>query len=132
MLKHHLVAILIVGALLPGKAFAWDEEGHKIVALIADHYLDPAVKQKIDAMLAADTDTLTKHDIASEAVWADTYWPATDGSHNARWQDASTKSPLEKYDAAFNNAPGCDTMPALYGDGRAAERVVAALTLIAQ
>ena len=75
MLKHyHLVPILIAGALLlPGKAFAWDEEGHKIVALIADHYLDPAVKQKVDAMLAADTDTLTKHDIASEAVWADTH-----------------------------------------------------------
>lgn len=74
MLKQHLVPILIAGALLlPGKAFAWDEEGHKIVALIADHYLDPAVKQKVDAMLAADTDALTKHDIASEAVWADTY-----------------------------------------------------------
>jgi hypothetical protein len=74
VLKHHLVPILIAGALaLPGKAFAWDEEGHKIVALIADHYLDPAVKQKVDAMLAADTDTLTKHDIASEAVWADTH-----------------------------------------------------------
>jgi hypothetical protein len=73
VLKHHLVPILIAGALLPGKAFAWDEEGHKIVALIADHYLDPAVKQKVDAMLASDTDTLTKHDIASEAVWADAH-----------------------------------------------------------
>jgi len=74
VLKHHLVPILIAGALLlPGKAFAWDEEGHKIIALIADHHLDPAVKQKVDAMLAADTDTLTKHDIASEAVWADTH-----------------------------------------------------------
>jgi hypothetical protein len=73
VLKHYLAPILIAGALLPGKAFAWDEEGHKIVALIADHYLDPAVKQKVDAMLAADTDTLTKHDIASEAVWADTH-----------------------------------------------------------
>ena len=73
MLKHYLVPLLLAGALLPGKAFAWDEEGHKIIALIADHYLDPAVKQKVDAMLAADTDTLTKHDIASEAVWADTH-----------------------------------------------------------
>ncbi len=73
MLKHYLIPILIAGALLPAKAFAWDEEGHKIVALIADHYLDPAVKQKVDAMLAADTDTLTQHDIASEAVWADAH-----------------------------------------------------------
>ncbi len=53
-------------------------------------------------------------------VWADTYWPASAGSHNARWQGAGTKSPLEKYDAAFNNAPGCDTQPDMYGDGAAA------------
>jgi hypothetical protein len=52
----------------------------------------------------------------AEAVWADTYWPASEGSHNARWQGADSKSPLEKYDAAFNNAPGCATQPAMYGD----------------
>ena len=73
VLKHYLISFLVAGALLPGKAFAWDEEGHKIIALIADHYLDPAVKQKVGAMLAADTDTLTQHDIADEAVWADTH-----------------------------------------------------------
>ncbi len=76
-MKLHLSTTLAAGAfcglLVPSQAFAWDEEGHKIVALIADHYLDPAVKQKIDAILSADKDTLTKHDIASEAVWADTF-----------------------------------------------------------
>src|SRR5687768_7810247 len=35
-------------------------------------------------------------------AWADTYWPTYDGSHNARWQGATVKSPMEKYDAAFN------------------------------
>jgi hypothetical protein len=50
-------------------------------------------------------------------VWADTYWPASEGSHNARWQGPDVKSPLEKYDAAFNNAPGCDTQPAISGAG---------------
>jgi hypothetical protein len=44
-------------------------------------------------------------------AWADTYWPTADGSHNKRWQGASVKSPLEKYDAAFNNAAGCATQP---------------------
>ena len=76
-MKLHLSTTLAAGAfcglLVPSQAFAWDEEGHKIVALIADHYLDPAVKQKIDSILSADKDTLTKHDIASEAVWADTF-----------------------------------------------------------
>ncbi|MGE0395272.1 MAG: proprotein convertase P-domain-containing protein [Kofleriaceae bacterium] len=44
-------------------------------------------------------------------AWADTYWPTSDGSHNKRWQGASVKSPLEKYDQAFNNAAGCATIP---------------------
>ena len=39
-----------------------------------------------------------------KVAWADTYWPTSEGSHNARWQSPTTKSPLEKYDAAFNNA----------------------------
>jgi hypothetical protein len=45
-------------------------------------------------------------------AWADTYWPTYEGSHNHRWRGASVKSPLEKYDAAFNNAQGCETQPA--------------------
>lgn len=51
-------------------------------------------------------------------AWADTYWPSAEGSHNHRWMGASVKSPLEKYDAAFNNAPGCETQPSrIYGQG---------------
>jgi hypothetical protein len=33
--------------------------------------LTPDAQKQITAMLAADTDNLTKHDIASEATWAD-------------------------------------------------------------
>lgn len=58
----------------------------------------------------------------AESIWADTYWPTAEGSHNNRWQGATVKSPLEKYDAAFNNAPGCDTYPdAFYGTGAKAK-----------
>jgi hypothetical protein len=57
----------------------------------------------------------------SETIWADTYWPASEGSHNARWQGPTVKSPLEKYDAAFNNAPGCATQPAISGEGSKAK-----------
>jgi hypothetical protein len=50
-------------------------------------------------------------------AWADTYWPTAEGSSNNRWQGATVKSPLEKYDAAFNSAAGCETQPsALCGD----------------
>ena len=58
----------------------------------------------------------------AETIWADTYWPTSEGSHNNRWQGPSVKSPLEKYDAAFNNAAGCDTYPdSFYGDGAKAK-----------
>jgi hypothetical protein len=55
-------------------------------------------------------------------AWADTYWPTYDGSHNNRWQGPTTKSPLEKYDQAFNNAAGCATQPdAISGQGAKAK-----------
>jgi hypothetical protein len=59
--------------LAPHQAKAWGDEGHKVVALIAYHYLSPSAKSRVDAMLTADTDSLTAHDIASEATWADKY-----------------------------------------------------------
>ncbi len=68
-----LCAVFLCPLLRPVPALAWGDEGHKIVALIAGQFLTPAVKQKIDAMLAADTDPLTAHDIANEATWADRY-----------------------------------------------------------
>jgi hypothetical protein len=44
-------------------------------------------------------------------AWADTYWPTSDGSHNTRWQGEDERSPIEKYDAAFNGANGCAEQP---------------------
>jgi hypothetical protein len=66
-------SVLAVAAAAPHSAFAWGDEGHQIIALIAEHYLDPATRTKLAMLLAADTDTLTGHDIASEAIWADKY-----------------------------------------------------------
>ena len=57
----------------PHPAVAWGDEGYKVIALIAEHYLEPAARAKVATLLAADTDTLTAHDIASEATWADKY-----------------------------------------------------------
>lgn len=57
----------------PHTAFAWGDDGHKVIALIAEHYLTPAAKKQVDALLASDTDPLTAHDVASEATWADKY-----------------------------------------------------------
>jgi hypothetical protein len=67
------IAVALTLLLFPQFAFAWDEDGHKIIALIAEHYLTPDVRHTVDALLAQDTDPLTQHDIASAATWADEY-----------------------------------------------------------
>jgi hypothetical protein len=73
--KHTIFAcvFLALAVTAPHLACAWGDEGHKIIVLIAEHYLDPAARAKVAMLLAADSDTLTGHDIASEATWADKY-----------------------------------------------------------
>jgi hypothetical protein len=101
-----------------GKADAWDQENdpryfasnleYKLSALPKKGFLNkPVWKDRYPNALPS-----------TPVAWADTYWPSSEGSHNHRWMGASVKSPLEKYDAAFNNAPGCDTQPArIFGEG---------------
>jgi hypothetical protein len=70
-------AVRILGVLLliitPHRAFAWGDDGHKTIALIAEQFLEPVVKAKITAMLDADPDNLAPHDLANAATWADKY-----------------------------------------------------------
>jgi hypothetical protein len=65
----------------PRTAVAWGDEGHQVVALIAQSFLEADVRKRVNALLASDTDSLTAHDIASAATWADKYRDANiDGS----------------------------------------------------
>ena len=73
----------------PQQALAWDDEAHEIVALIADHYLTPDAHQQVAALLASDTDKLTRHDIASEATWAD------------RYRDSDFKTTKKRYNQTY-------------------------------
>jgi len=68
--RSMFAALLIVG-LLPQHAQAWGDQGHRLVALIAERYLDPTARTKLDAMLSGDTDSLTPHDIAGESIFAE-------------------------------------------------------------
>lgn len=69
MPKNWLLAAAIFA--LPQPALAWGDEGHEIIALIADAMLTPSARSQVDAMLALDEDPLSDHDIASAATWAD-------------------------------------------------------------
>jgi hypothetical protein len=95
-----------------GKLDAWDQRNNpERIARNLQYRLSELPRTgKLDKPVWADRypQAVGKAPVA----WADTYWPTAEGSSNARWQGRAVKSPLEKYDAAFNNATGCETMPA--------------------
>ncbi|MGE5219024.1 MAG: S1/P1 nuclease, partial [Chloroflexota bacterium] len=53
--------------------FAWGDQGHEIIGVIAYARLMPPVRKKIDALLATDKDSLTAADFVSRTTWADKY-----------------------------------------------------------
>ena len=71
-MRSAVLGLVLAGAAaLPAPALAWGFEGHEIVAAIARARLTPAVRARVDAILAGDTDTLTAPDMRSRATWAD-------------------------------------------------------------
>ena len=56
-----------------GPCLAWGDLGHQVTALIAYRHLTGAAKNRLDALLAADADSLTAPDFAHRASWADRY-----------------------------------------------------------
>jgi hypothetical protein len=69
-----LCALSIEAAPVTNLLYAWGDEGHKVVGIIAEHWLEPAVLEKIKTILAQDETHLTPdRDIASETTWADKY-----------------------------------------------------------
>src|SRR6516165_7852464 len=49
-------------------------------------YFEPATRAEVGAMLTADPDTLTAHDIASGATWADRYRDSDRGGSRQRYE----------------------------------------------
>jgi len=68
-----ILAALLGSALLTKQAAAWGNEGHQIIADIAEQYLEPVALASLRAILDEDHDGLTANDIADEAMWADRY-----------------------------------------------------------
>jgi hypothetical protein len=66
---------LAFGALaVAPSAHAWGDEGHRILALVAEHYLSARTQVRVQALLAQDHSGLTQDSgMASEATWADRY-----------------------------------------------------------
>jgi|SRR6266403_2227208 nuclease S1 len=89
------------------QALAWGDEGHEVVALIAQSFLEADVRKRVTALLSADTDDLTAHDIASAATWADKYRDANfEGSRakTRQWHFTDIEiTALDLHKACFNH-----------------------------
>lgn len=68
-----LAAAVMLLALRCPAAFAWGDEGHEAIGLIAERHLEPEVLRRVNELLASDDSGLTATDIAHEATWADKY-----------------------------------------------------------
>lgn len=84
------LAAAAVGLMLPSPIWAWGYEGHEIVATIARAELTPAVRAKVDALLATDSDALTASDMVSRATWADA-WRSAGHRETAQWHFVDTE-----------------------------------------
>jgi hypothetical protein len=102
------LATILVFLAQPRPVFVWGDEGHHIVALIAQPFLLPDVRTKVGALLSADPDPLTRHDIAAAATWADKYRDA-DINHSRlrtrQWHFVDIEITMPNLDAACFNYP---------------------------
>jgi hypothetical protein len=120
-----LACILLCVALTsPHPVAAWGDEGHKVIALIAEHYLDPAVRAKVATLLAADIDILTDHDIAGEATdkYRDSDRDTTKIRYEATWRWHFVDIELAQPDltsACFGHPPLPPGVPASKGPPQA-------------
>lgn len=74
-----VASALIVLLGQPAAALAWGSEGHRIVAEIAEQYLDPATARQVSDLLAIENATT----LAQVSTWADDLRPQR--RETARW-----------------------------------------------
>ena len=97
---------------LSAPALGWGDEGHRVIGLIADHYLQPEVRQKVQAMLAGDTSHLAAStSISDEATWADKFRDSDRNTTKVRynltqqWHFVDIEINGPDYDTACFNHP---------------------------
>jgi hypothetical protein len=110
------------------RCLAWGDDGHRAVALIAEHYLSPATRQRVAATLATDIDLLppAATDMAGASTWADAYRDSDRNGARLRYRQTlqwhfvniSTDRPDLRV-ACFGRPPLKPGQPASRGPGRA-------------
>src|SRR5690349_22179971 len=85
-MKAIALAALLVAASI-GQALAWGEEGHAIVAEVAQRRLNDAARAAVTNILANASPTLKNASLASLASWADDYRPSHTETSNWHFVD---------------------------------------------
>jgi hypothetical protein len=116
----------LTALLAPRPACAWGDEGHRIVARIAEHYLTPAARARVEALLATDRSGLVPDtSMESEATWADRYRDSDRNGarvryeHTYRWHfiDLDLQRP-DLDEACFGRPSAPQSSPASEGPAR--------------
>jgi S1/P1 Nuclease len=79
-------ACAAISSLSSMPAYGWGDEGHEVIGLIADHYLESKVRDRVNALLAGDASRLTDLDFAHESTWADKYRDSDRGGAKLRYR----------------------------------------------
>ncbi len=117
-----IAMVLAANALWSCPGLAWGDDGHEVIALIAQSRLNPAARQNVEALLAVDPDTLTAHNIAAAATWADRFRDAdlNGARQNTRqWHFVDLELAAPDLDqACFGHPPVPPGTPASNGPAR--------------
>lgn len=84
-----VLALLLALAILPGKAFAWGEEGHRMVGEIAERFLSVPARAQVALLLRddrfADGQRSNRRTLGEVANWADEIKDAPWGRKRGSW-----------------------------------------------
>jgi hypothetical protein len=96
-------AIIILLCLCrPGAAFAWGQEGHSIIAEIAQRRLSPEAAAMVEELLGRG------HSLASVASWADDFRSTEEGKKTYNWHFADIPLKEDKYDKNRDCPPNAE------------------------
>lgn len=96
-MNSRAVCALVVAAVLPVQALAWGQEGHSIIAEIAQHRLTPAAAAEVGRLLGPG------RSLASVSSWADDVRDDRPETYNLHFVDLPLAD--EHYDAAKHCPP---------------------------
>jgi hypothetical protein len=94
-LRSAIAGTLLLGVSTP-QGWAWGREGHRLTALVAEHYLTRETRAQIAELLSIDAGGADKETLADVAAWADQY--RTEHPETAPWHYVDIPKAEAKFD----------------------------------